>query len=103
MSTDDPSRLASPSSAKLGPLPERANLPPQIGRLLKPGQRFGQPVYSAEQMHAYAAQEVAAERERWKQVAEAMAQEADHKFAMDGTVAHWLRSLVAKRGASRPR
>jgi hypothetical protein len=42
---------------------------------------------------------VAAERERWKRAAEEMAQEADHKFTMDGTVAHWLRALVAKRGA----
>jgi hypothetical protein len=42
---------------------------------------------------------LAAERERWKRAAEEMAQEADHKFTMDGTVAHWLRALVAKRGA----
>ena len=43
--------------------------------------------------------ERASERERWKQAAEAMAQEADHKFTMDGTTAHWLRALVAKRWA----
>ncbi len=39
----------------------------------------------------------AEERERWAHAAEAMAQEADSKFPMDGTVAHWLRSLVSKR------
>jgi hypothetical protein len=42
---------------------------------------------------------VAAERERWERAAEAMAQEADHRFTMDGTTAHWLRALVAKRVA----
>jgi hypothetical protein len=44
------------------------NLPPQVGRLLKPGLRFGQAVYSAAQMHeyadAYADSAVAAERKR---------------------------------------
>lgn len=62
MSTEDPGRLASPSSAQLGQLP-------------KPGTRtdwhhdgYGLPAYTAEQMHAYAAQEVAAERERCGQV-----------------------------------
>lgn len=41
----------------------------------------------------YAAALVAAERERWRRAAEEMAKEADHTFAMDGTVAHWLRTL----------
>ena len=51
--TDPP--LLGASNDQLGVLvPKRANLPPQIGRLLRPGLRFGQPVYSAAQMHEYA-------------------------------------------------
>jgi hypothetical protein len=42
---------------------------------------------------------LAAEREWWERTAEAMAQEADRKFPLDGTVAIWLRALLAKRGA----
>lgn len=46
------------------------NLPAQVGRLLKPGLRFGQAVYSAAQMHeyaaAYAADCVAAETKKWE-------------------------------------
>ena len=51
-----------------------------------------------EAMRSYAEAAVLEERERWRQAAEVMAQEADRKFPMDGTVAHWLRALVAKRG-----
>ena len=56
--------------------PIHPNLPPQIGRLLKPGLRFGQAVYSAAQMHeyadAYADLAVAAERERCAKLCEEM-------------------------------
>lgn len=55
MSTDVAGPDGSAFSEGLGPtVPTRANLPPQIGRLLKPGLRFGQAVYSAAQMHEYA-------------------------------------------------
>lgn len=76
-------------SDQLGPLPDAMTDYPD----------HGEKTWREEDLRAYAMQERAAERERWKQAAEEMAQEADHKFTMDGTVAHWLRALVAKRGA----
>jgi histidine ammonia-lyase len=48
-------------------------------------------------VEAYAAAREAAAHKQWAAAAEAMAQEAERKFPGDGTVAHWLRSLVAKR------
>jgi hypothetical protein len=52
-----------------------------------------------ERCREYDAALLAAEREWWERTAEAMAQEADRKFPLDGTVAIWLRALLAKRGA----
>ena len=46
---------------------------------------------------AYCAAQVEAEREQWRRAVAEMAQEANRKFPADGTVAHWLQSLVAKR------
>ena len=54
-------------------------------------------VEAAAALDAAVAAAVAQERERLAHAAETMAQEADSKFPMDGTVAHWLRSLVSKR------
>ena len=49
-------------------------------------------LYSGEQLAAA----ISDERERWRTAAEAMASEADHRFTLDGTTAHWLRALIAR-------
>jgi hypothetical protein len=95
--------------AKVGSNDELGPLPPQLDGQAKfmtiSESEIGRDIEisRSEVGHWYSPEAVrellAAERHWWERTAEAMAQEADRKFPLDGTVAIWLRALLAKRGA----
>lgn len=107
--TDDATPREVGSHAGLGPAPEQAaraalhEFRQQDDYLLAHGaslmSEHSHEILHVDTLRRIVDAAVAAERKRWERAAEAMAQEADHKFTMDGTVAHWLRALVAKRMA----
>jgi hypothetical protein len=86
--TADNSSLQEESRVAMGGV-ELPPLPTHAGRMPWDGLRFGKPGYTADQMRAFYAAGVKAERERCAKICEKRAEDCRDEFASDGDE-RWL-------------